>query len=74
MNGGVAAATGRRPRLAEALPGLSAGVAFVVGTVNLVSALTPNVGWRGHLLLQALPVRAVPVFHATAVPQRCSKG
>jgi lysyl-tRNA synthetase class 2 len=58
----------RRPRLADALPGLTAAAALATGVVNLVSALTPNVAWRGHLLLHALPVRAVPVFHAMAVP------
>src|SRR5207247_664755 len=36
--------------------------------VNLISALTPNAGWRGHLLLKLEPVEAVPLFHALAVP------
>src|SRR5437867_386152 len=50
------------------LPALAGAVAFAIGIVNLVSALTPNVAWRGHLLLQVMPVRAVPLFHSVAVP------
>jgi lysyl-tRNA synthetase, class II len=30
--------------------------------------LTPNVAWRGHLLLQVEPVELVPLFHTLAVP------
>jgi lysyl-tRNA synthetase class 2 len=58
----------RAIRHAEGLPTLAAAIAFAVGVVNLVSALTPNIAWRGHLLLQLLPIRAVPVFHTLAVP------
>jgi lysyl-tRNA synthetase class 2 len=43
-------------------------VALAVGAVNLASALTPNVAWRGHLLLQVEPVEFVPLFHTLAVP------
>ncbi len=50
------------------MPALAGWVALAIGVVNLVSALTPNVGWRGHLLLAALPVRALPLFHTLAVP------
>jgi lysyl-tRNA synthetase, class II len=50
------------------LPALAGAVAFAIGIVNLVSTLTPNVAWRGHLLLQVIPVRAVPLFHSVAVP------
>jgi lysyl-tRNA synthetase class 2 len=50
------------------LPAFAGAVAFAIGVVNLVSALTPNIAWRGHLLLQVLPVRAVPLFHSVAVP------
>jgi lysyl-tRNA synthetase, class II len=52
----------------ERLPALAGAVAFAIGIVNLGSALTPNVGWRGHLLLAAEPVRALPLFHTLAVP------
>jgi lysyl-tRNA synthetase class 2 len=58
----------RAIRYAEGLPIFAAAVAFAVGVVNLVSALTPNIAWRGHLLLRVLPVRVVPVFHTLAVP------
>src|SRR5262245_36556849 len=52
----------------EGLPTLAAATALAVGAVNLASALTPNVAWRGHLLLQVEPVELVPLFHTLAVP------
>jgi lysyl-tRNA synthetase class 2 len=53
---------------ADGLPALAGAVAFAIGLVNLVSALTPNLSWRGELLLRLLPMRAVPVMHTLAVP------
>jgi lysyl-tRNA synthetase class 2 len=53
---------------ADGLPALAGAVAFGIGVVNLVSAVTPNVAWRGHVLLQLLPLRELPVFHTLAVP------
>ena len=58
----------RALRYADGLPVLAGGVAFAIGAVNLFSALTPNIAWRHHLLLQLEPVRAIPLFHAVAVP------
>jgi lysyl-tRNA synthetase class 2 len=58
----------RAIRYADGLPSLVAAVAFGIGVVNLASALTPNIRWRGHLLLQVLPLREVPLFHTLAVP------
>ena len=58
----------REIRRAEGLPGLAAGTVGVVGIVNLLSAVTPDIAWRHHLLLRVEPVTAVPVFHALAVP------
>jgi lysyl-tRNA synthetase class 2 len=58
----------REVRRFEQLPQLAAATALAVGAVNLASALTPNVGWRGHLLLQLEPVELVPLFHTLAVP------
>jgi lysylphosphatidylglycerol synthetase-like protein (DUF2156 family) len=58
----------RPHRRAAWLPRLAAGSAALIGVVNLVSALTPNAGWRGHLLLNVEPIEAVPLFHALAVP------
>ena len=58
----------RERRRLERLPSLAAAVALAVGAVNLASALTPNVAWRGHLLLQVEPVEFVPLFHTLAVP------
>jgi lysyl-tRNA synthetase, class II len=58
----------RALRYADGLPVLAGGVAFAIGAVNLLSALTPNIGWRHHLLLGLEPVRAIPLFHVVAVP------
>ena len=51
-----------------AVPTVAAIVATVLGVVNLLSALTPNAHWRGHLLLQVEPIGVMHVFHALAVP------
>ena len=58
----------RESRRGDQLPGLIAAAAAITGLVNLVSALTPDVAWRGHLLLEVEPVSALPVFHALALP------
>jgi lysyl-tRNA synthetase class 2 len=58
----------RQIRRTDGLPAMAAAVAFAVGLVNLVSALTPNIAWRHHLLLRIEPVDAVPLFHTLAVP------
>ena len=58
----------RPDRRAPWLPRFAALVIGVLGVVNLVSALTPNVAWRRHPLLQIEPVTVVPIFHALAVP------
>jgi len=50
------------------LPRLAAGAAAFVGLVNIGSALTPNIRWRGHLLLQFEPVQAMRLFHALTLP------
>ncbi|MEA2253076.1 MAG: lysyl-tRNA synthetase, class [Solirubrobacteraceae bacterium] len=38
------------------------------GMVNVASALTPNLAWRGHRLLSLDVIHAVPIFHALALP------
>jgi lysyl-tRNA synthetase class 2 len=43
------------------------GVALV-GLVNIASALTPSIRWRGRLLLGVEPVEAMRAFHALALP------
>jgi lysyl-tRNA synthetase class 2 len=50
------------------LPRLAAVAAALVGLVNVASALTPNIRWRGHLLLDIEPVAAMRLFHALALP------
>src|SRR5579884_1260869 len=54
--------------LAPWLPRLAAAAAAFVGLVNVASALTPNIHWRGHLLLSFEPVQAMRLFHALALP------
>jgi lysyl-tRNA synthetase class 2 len=58
----------RALRYADGLPTLAGAITFAIGVVNLLSALTPNIAWRHHALLQLEPVRAVPLFHTLAVP------
>ena len=56
------------PRISRWLPCIAALGAAFVGMVNLASALTPNIRWRGHLLLEFEPVEAMRLFHALAPP------
>jgi lysyl-tRNA synthetase class 2 len=55
-------------RTSRWLPRAAAFGAAFVGLVNIASALTPNIRWRGHLLLQYEPVQAMRLFHALALP------
>lgn len=50
------------------VPRLGALITALVGLVNIASALTPNIRWRGHLLLQFEAVETMRVFHALALP------
>ncbi len=50
------------------MPCFAAVAATFVGLVNIASALTPNIRWRGHLLLQLEPVETIRLFHAFALP------
>jgi lysylphosphatidylglycerol synthetase-like protein (DUF2156 family) len=50
------------------LPRVAAVAAAFVGLVNIASALTPNMRWRGHLLLDFEPMEAMKLFHALALP------
>jgi lysyl-tRNA synthetase, class II len=47
---------------------VAAIAAALVGLINIASALTPSIRWRGHLLLEFEPVEAVHIFHALALP------
>jgi lysyl-tRNA synthetase class 2 len=61
----------RTLRRADPLPKLAALGAVVMAIVNLVSALTPNVGWRGHALVSVEPLAAMRLSHALAIPTAC---
>jgi lysyl-tRNA synthetase, class II len=54
--------------LTRRVPTCAALAAALVGAINLASALTPNIRWRGHLLLGFEPVEAMRLFHALAFP------
>jgi lysyl-tRNA synthetase, class II len=55
-------------RISRRTPALAAVAAALVGAVNVASALTPNIRWRGHLLLDFEPVETVRLLHAIALP------
>jgi lysyl-tRNA synthetase class 2 len=55
-------------RTTRAVPRLAALGAALVGAINVGSSLTPNIRWRGHLLLSYEPVQAMRLFHALALP------
>jgi lysyl-tRNA synthetase class 2 len=57
-----------RQRTARCTPALAAIAAALVGLINVASALTPNIRWRGQLLLDIEPVEAMRLFHAFALP------
>jgi lysyl-tRNA synthetase class 2 len=50
------------------VPRAAAIATAIIGIVNVASALTPTIRWRGHLLLQFEPVEAIRTFHALALP------
>ena len=54
--------------LTKRVPAFAAVAAALVGLVNIASTLTPNIRWRGHLLLEFEPVEAIRLFHALALP------
>jgi lysyl-tRNA synthetase class 2 len=60
--------TGSTRHFQRWLPRAAAIAAALVGLVNIASALTPNIRWRGHLLLDFEPVETIRLFHALALP------
>ncbi len=54
--------------LTKRVPVFAAFAAALVGLVNIASTLTPNIRWRGHLLLEFEPVEAIRLFHALSLP------
>jgi lysyl-tRNA synthetase class 2 len=56
-------------RRTDSLPTLAAVAALTAGIVNLVSAATPNSGWRHRFLLSNVEsLEEIRVFHALALP------
>jgi lysyl-tRNA synthetase, class II len=58
----------RKLRRSESLPAIAALAALIAGVVNLVSAVTPNSGWRHRALLNVESLDEIRVFHALALP------
>ncbi len=50
------------------IPRAAAVLTALVGLINIASALTPAIRWRGHLLLQFEPIETMRVAHALALP------
>jgi lysyl-tRNA synthetase class 2 len=58
----------RPSRRLDDVPAVAAFAVAVVAIVDLVSAATPNVSWRGHVLVHIEPVAVMRGAHALAVP------
>jgi lysyl-tRNA synthetase class 2 len=58
----------RSLRRYDSLPLLAAFAALTAGVVNLVSAATPNSGWRHRVLLRVESLDEIRAFHALALP------
>src|SRR3982751_5192779 len=52
----------------DSLPLLAALAALAAGILNLVSAATPNSGWRHRVLLHVESLDDIRAFHALALP------
>jgi hypothetical protein len=59
----------RAIRRGDGLPSLAAAIAFAVGLVNLVSALTPTIAWRHHCSFSSSRWRPCP----SSTPWRCRR-
>src|SRR4051794_19781278 len=55
-------------RRLDVVPSIAAAGVAIVAVIDLVSAVTPNVMWRGHLLVDVEPVGIMRAAHALAVP------
>ena len=58
----------RTPRRFDDVPAIAAVGVAIVAVIDLVSAVTRNVMWRGHLLVYVEPVGIMRAAHALAVP------
>ena len=58
----------RPGRRLDDVPAIAAIGTAIVGLIDLVSSLTPNVSWRGRVLLHVEPVGLMRSAHALAAP------
>jgi hypothetical protein len=73
--GGVSRAAALYPRplrfasrRLDDVPAIAAAAVAIVAVIDLVSAVTRKVMWRGHLLVYVEPVGVMRAAHALAVP------
>jgi lysyl-tRNA synthetase class 2 len=55
-------------RRLDDVPAIASAAVAIVAVIDLVSAVTRNVMWRGHLLVYVEPVGVMRAAHALAVP------
>jgi lysyl-tRNA synthetase class 2 len=58
----------RMSRRLDDVPAVVAAAVAIVAVIDLLSAVTHNVTWRGHLLVDVEPVGVMRAAHALAVP------
>jgi lysyl-tRNA synthetase, class II len=58
----------RPTRRADWLPPLASVVVAATAVASMVSALRPDIAWRGHLIRDLTPVHTAAVFHAAVIP------
>jgi lysyl-tRNA synthetase class 2 len=58
----------RSARRGDWVPALAAMVVAATAVASLISTLTPNIAWRGHLIAQLRIVHLAAVFHAAVIP------
>ncbi len=58
----------RPARRGDWVPPLAAIVVAAAAVASLVSTLTPDVAWRGHVISDITPVHTAAVFHAVVIP------
>ncbi len=58
----------RPTQRADWVPPLTAVVVAATAIASLVSSLTPDVSWRGHVVRDLSPVHTAAVFHAAVIP------
>ena len=56
------------PRREDWVPTVAAAMVAATAVASIISAVTPNVAWRGHVIAQLGIVQLAAVFHAAVIP------